>query len=261
MAIWAVTMVRDELDILPYTLTHLANEGIAGMIVADNGSTDGTREWLHDLDLTCDLVIEHDDEVGYYQSRKMTRLAHQAFDRGADWVIPFDADELWHLPINRPLPYAFEREGCNAMFAQLYNYFPTSSDGDHPNPFVRIQHRDVEPAPLPKVAVAKNPTVTIAQGNHNASGAEPFLISPSSITVAHFPWRSPEQFARKIANGYEAYKATDLDRDMGAHWRNYGELLESGGQGALRDVFYEWFFDPPGAIEHWPAPWNRHSSR
>lgn len=257
MRTWAVTMVRDELDILPHTLAHLANEGIDGIIVADNRSTDGTREWLHEAVLDCELIVVHDEEIGYYQSRKMTRLAHQAFGQGANWVIPFDADEFWHLPTHQPLTFSLAQHGADAVSAQLYNYFPTSNDGNEPNPFERIQHRDIHPAPLTKVAVASNPTVSIEQGNHGASGAEPFLVSPSTITVAHFPWRTPEQFVRKVANGYEAYQATDLGDDVGSHWRDYGDLLKREGDQALHALFNKWFRDPPGPIEHRPVPWLR----
>jgi hypothetical protein len=36
-----------------------------------------------------------DREPAYFQAAKMTRLARAAARAGADWVVPFDADELW----------------------------------------------------------------------------------------------------------------------------------------------------------------------
>jgi hypothetical protein len=260
MDLWAVTMVRDEIDILPYTLAHLVSEGVTGLIVADNGSTDGTREWLYDASFDCKLMIVHDDEVGYYQSRKMTALAQMAVAQGADWIIPFDADELWFSVKDRSLhaSLCLFADDIDALQVRLCNYFPTSDDDeDETNPFLRITHRDRALAPLSKVIVLARPDVTILQGNHNATGAEPFLVSPAPIQIAHFPWRSPEQFVRKVRNGAEAYRASDLPVDSGAHWRQYGEILDSQGPEAVIAIYHEWFCDPETPVVHDPAPWCR----
>jgi len=98
VSLWAVTMVRDELDIIEATLRHLESEGVEGIIVADNLSTDGTYEWLQDnaANFDCQLLVQQDPDPAYYQSRKMTALAHQAFELGAAWTLPFDADEIWY---------------------------------------------------------------------------------------------------------------------------------------------------------------------
>src|SRR5690242_16616279 len=93
---FAVAMVKDEADIVADTVEATLRE-VDAMIVADNGSTDGTREILADLPVT---VID-DPDPAYYQSVKMTELAAQAADAGADWVLPIDADERWYSPHGR----------------------------------------------------------------------------------------------------------------------------------------------------------------
>lgn len=257
-------MVRDEIDALPHTLAHLASEGVDGIIVADNRSVDGTRDWLAEADLGCELVVVDDPEVGYYQSRKMTGLVGQAVDRGARWVLPFDADEVWFNGTEARSvrdTLAAYTQPTGALQARLYNHFPTSGDRkDEPNPFLRIRHRDPNPAPLRKVIVNGDRRVVLAQGNHDASGPEPFPKYDTPIEVGHFPWRSPEQFLTKIRNGYEAYQATDLAPEVGAHWRQYGEMLHREGPGVIRDVFFEWFHDPAIDLETRPVPWCRHDS-
>jgi hypothetical protein len=249
-------MVRDEIDVLPYTLAHLDTQGLDGIIVADNLSEDGTWEFLCDLDLDTELVLLRDTEVGYYQSRKMTKLAYDAFAKGARWVIPFDADELW-LSRTGTLGEAIvrTRPATDYLYVSLYNYFPRiADDPDEPNPFRRIQFRDPERAPLPKVIVHNRPGLIIEQGNHGVH-ADTYLQCESApeLEIGHFPWRGYEQFERKIFNGYQAYKATDLPETVGAHWRNYGRLLEEGGADALRAWYEKWFQDPPiELLEHHP---------
>lgn len=44
--VWAVGMMRDEADVAADVIAHLIDEGVNGIIVADNNSTDGTREIL-----------------------------------------------------------------------------------------------------------------------------------------------------------------------------------------------------------------------
>lgn len=243
-SVWAVTMVKDEVDVIGYTLSHLANEGVAGIIVADNMSSDGTRDLLEGLTLPCELKILEDTEVAYYQSRKMTALASSAFEFcGADWVIPFDADELWCSP-GASLAAALGNIGpsVDAVAAQLYNHFPSVGQPMDPNPFKSVVMRDSKPAPLPKVAIRSTPQeFVIHQGNHGVSGR---TAVKSRLQVHHFPWRSYEQFESKVRNGYKAYVATDLPEEIGGHWRSYGRVLEEHGPDALRGIYETWFTDP-----------------
>lgn len=263
MRVWAVTMVRDELDIIPYTIAHLLTEDLDGIIVTDNMSVDGTWEWLNDTAAAePTLHVSRDPEIGYYQSRKMTALAHEAFAAGADWVIPFDADELWHNPNRRhTLGHTIRHTPTygRGLLVKLYNHYPTSSDDPaEPNPYLRIVNRDPTPAPLHKIIVSRDDNVVIAQGNHDATGTDPYRKIDTAIEIAHFPWRSAAQFVRKVANGHQAYQATDLPEDQGTHWRNYGELLEKRGEVAIEALFNDWFCDPPFPLQPARPPWAVH---
>ncbi len=251
--VWAVAMMRDEADVAEACVTHMAGQGVDGIVVADNLSSDGTGDMLRDLagDLVSPLVVVDDPEPGYFQSEKMTRLAGLAADRagGVVWIVPFDADELWVAPDRRtPVADVLRSERGRVVAAAIYNHYPTGADDPTVlDPFRRMAWRDTGPLPLHKVAARWAPSLVIGQGNHSASyeddpGPEPRV----GLEVHHFPYRTPEQIHRKVRNGAAAYAATDLPRHMGLHWRELGETLERHGEGALDAHMDRWFrFDNP----------------
>ena len=250
-------MVKDEEDIIADTLLNLDHQGVDGIIVSDNNSTDRTAEIVRALDTTCQLVVQSDSDPAYYQSQKMTTLAQQAFHLGADWVLPFDADEFWY-GTGTSLRMAISRtRGVDCLHATLYNYFPCESDDpDETRPARRIVNRDPKPAPLPKVVVRNRPDVIIGQGNHSATATGGFKTRSAPLAIAHYPWRSLEQYERKIRNGGAAYAQTTLPDVYGAHWRQHWQILAEQGPEALSEVFHEFYFDPDIDLEYMPMPWR-----
>ena len=83
--VFAITMFRDEADVARRVLQHLISERVDSIIVADNGSTDGTRTQLEGVKASTGIPIEivDDTEPGYWQAKKMTALAAKAAERGA----------------------------------------------------------------------------------------------------------------------------------------------------------------------------------
>lgn len=260
MTTFGVSMVRDEADVIAGTLAHLADE-VDHLLVADNGSTDGTREILAELEDTLPLTVLDDPEVGYYQSRKMSALAEQAAGLGAEWIVPFDADEIWFARDER-IGIVLAALPCSIAWASLTNHFGTAVDPVDPDPFRSIVWRQAAPAPLPKVAFRWEPGAVIHQGNHGVTlPSDPAGVQ--ILEVRHFPYRSAEQFVRKARNGAEAYRATDLPEDQGAHWRSYGDILDRFGEEGLADVYRQhfWFFSPTDSgLVHDPAPYCRWQS-
>jgi len=243
--IWGVTMCKDEEDIIYHSLIHMAEEGLSGIIVADNNSTDNTvKEILKAqsilVDSPCRIVLLFDTEIGYYQSRKMTELAKQAHELGADWIVPFDADELWYADDTianfiKALP-----EKINVVNADLYNHFGSGVDIKGLIPFQNMSWRQLEKGALPKVAFKWHKDAVIGQGNHSVS--MPKMKATNGLSIRHFPYRSWEHFKRKAINGYAAYKATDLPENMGGHWRSYGKLIELHGDDVVRKEVFEKYF-------------------
>ncbi len=242
----AVTMVRDEEDVIGYTLSHLLAEGVDHIIVSDNRSTDCTPRILQAFEATNQVTVLQDEEVGYYQSEKMTRLAHMAYGMGADWVLPFDADELWY---SEEGTVAEVLADCDAdvVKATEHKHWPTTSDPDQPNPFLAMPYKEPTPNRLAKVAFRASPTTMVHMGNHDVDSAGPTRIG-DLLQMRHFPYRSFPQFCRKVKNGREAYQATNLHGGYGTHWRTMGAMSPQ----ELHDQWMSWV-DKPGLVLD-PAP-------
>lgn len=258
MSVVGIAMVKDEADVIAGTLRHMADE-VDRLIVADNGSTDGTRDILADLARELPLKVENDPVPAYYQSEKMTAMADRAHAAGATWIVPFDADELWYAPDRIRLVLAGLPAEVTIAQATLYNHLRTAVDLDDPDPFRSMVWRQRHPGALPKVAVRWAPGAVIHQGNHGADHPNPVTVT--ALELRHFPARSAEQFTSKSLNGAAAYAtATNLPADMGAHWRSYGQLVEAHGEQVLADVFREhwWYLSPTDSgLVHDPAPYMR----
>lgn len=230
MTTFAVAVVKDEADVIRSTISRMIQQ-VDRVLVADNCSTDGTREILDRLDID---VID-DPERGHYQSRKVTALAMQALERGADWVVPFDADEVWLAKRTR-IADTLADLPADALIAEatVFNHVAVDAPGLSP-------WRPAQALPLRKVACRVRSDLVIEDGNHGAhfSDCPVPLRATGLLEVRHFPYRTAQQMIRKTRKGAAAFAAApDIPEDVGKHWRDHDKLTDE----QLRDVFLEHYF-------------------
>ena len=147
--VWGVSVVRDEKDVLEAAVKHLFDQGIAHVLIADNRSTDGTREHLLEWAAADARVhVALDEEPAYIQSQKMTWLAHCAWRAGADWIVPFDADEFRAPGIRQRLLRRVEN---------LHHVPAHASRGQHVEPLGDLLHRIEEVADQDRAREPRQP--------------------------------------------------------------------------------------------------------
>lgn len=216
-------MVKNETDIIGQTIDHLRRQGVDGVLVVDNGSTDGTRQLLAEKADGKFLFVGDDREPAYFQAPKMQFLARWAARQGADWIVPFDADEWWFGP-DKSLAETLRSSTTPMATAVIHNVFPEPGSSGAVTSGWRV---DLHPARLEKVAYRSHPMSALHHGNHGVS--RPGRVS-QSLRILHVPWRSEQQFRAKIANGAAALRLTGprVDGAGGDHWRDLDD--ESGDE-------------------------------
>jgi hypothetical protein len=251
VTVWGISVVRDEADIIEATVSRMLRE-VDHVLVADNRSVDGTDEILRSLDGVT-VLVDPDPAFNYHQAQRMTVLAALAAQRGARWVVPFDADEVWVAHDGRvgDVLDGLQDEVLLAR-APWLNHVNTDRDPPVTNPLARMVYRRREFDPMPKVACRTRPELSINKGNHNATyrGVPTPRCVEGLFRVHHFPIRSAEQFVRKVRQKAETLSDSSLPEFVGVDKRPWVRILEEEGEDALVARVYQghwWFADPDEA--------------
>lgn len=247
MTVVGICMVKDEEDIIGFTLPRMARQ-LDHVIIADNMSSDETpliiEHWANQLG---NISWTVDWDPAYVQAEKMTKLAELAREKfDASWIVPFDADEVWYSFGNDLKDHFIDVPEWSVEFATLFDHVVTvADDSTDEDPIKRISWKRRIPAPLPKVAFRPLPGFQIEMGNHGVRFPGVVgTLEDSGIVIHHYPYRSVEQMARKARNGAEAYRAAGdrVPSGAGQHWRDYGRFLDEKGISAIDEIFHTWFY-------------------
>lgn len=224
--VWGISMVRNEADIVRTTLEHLLDQGLDRLLVSDNLSTDGTRQILQSLARNDPrILVATDDLDAFHQDHKITLLARHASLAGADWLVPFDGDEMWFAESRSVAEHlrqlGLEQDVVGTVTASSHDCIPLSPvvDDRRSSSFLL----NATPAELKKVAVRAHPTVRISAGNHRAARAGAVR---AGLRIAHAAYRGPDQLARKVRDGVEALTLANQASGIGWHWRHLAKLSD-----------------------------------
>ena len=246
IVITGISIIKDEADIVGQTVRHMLHE-LDNLIIMDHGSEDGTSDILRDIESSFPdrVSVIYNDSPEFKQDIYMTGLAKIAGESGAEWVVPFDADEIWFSPEGRLrdlLEGVPDRVGV--VQATMYDHYVTDMDEPNGNPFESMVWRKKTPGVLPKVACRWRPSLYIHQGNHNANYEFLTHAEPYPIEIRHFPYRSAEQMVKKATNGSRGLRNAGTSEDVGGHWHGYADMVHNFGPEALHDWYRKYFYFP-----------------
>ena len=190
----AVLFVLNEAGIVGDCIRNLMDEGVERVYVAHGASTDGTGDVLKALGVT----VFDDDSPDAQQQYWIDRLSHIAFEDGADWVLPVDADEFW--------------TGINSL-ADVGPEFGhvTATLWHHNNSVLKV----VPAERLPKVAYRASLATEIGPGNHGVTNAG--LCAGPVLEIRHWQYQGREHFDRKVEERNRRLSAVSRARGDGAH--------------------------------------------
>ncbi|MGA2270322.1 MAG: glycosyltransferase family 2 protein [Bryobacteraceae bacterium] len=201
--------VRNEADILPWTIQHLVDQGVE-VYVIDNWSTDGSWEMLSWLPISGRERFPSSGPEDRYNCLSMLhRVDEVAAASKADWCIFHDADEIRRSPrpgetIVRGLQRV-EAEGYNAINHNLYLFRAIDDDyiGDPERHFSYYTRTHVD-CGLNHVKAWKNTGRLTGLGTRAAGGGHAFgfagmTVHPQKWVLKHYPIRGQRHGARKMA--------------------------------------------------------------
>lgn len=250
-------MVRDELDIIECNILHHLDQGIAHVLVTDNGSVDGTRDLLADLARAAPVTVLDEAPADWRQGVWVTAMARMASDRfGATWVVNTDADEFF-LATDGTVETALAAadSAIDVLRVSRNDFVAIERRGTGAPPLEMIYRKSESlnrfGSPLLAKAVHRGAgDVVVSQGCHAATSAG-FGVERESDTIVtfHYPVRSLEQFESKVRNAGSGYALNrSLPPGVGSHKRRWYDLLQRGllgpeyeehhyfGPGRLRDA-------------------------
>jgi glycosyltransferase involved in cell wall biosynthesis len=217
------------------------------MLIVDNGSSDGTDRVLQQLGIDGRIKWSRNDGP-YKQPEIFTELAREAHRRGADWVLPIDADEFWDVT-HWDLKEVLERSNAGALRVQIVNFIQRREQRNtSPGALVHMTRRAPQPmGPVeccqdlveshqiayvemmypPKWVTRACSTVKIAAGNHLVSGVEGPYEDSNMIVCLHAPLRARSILDAKANTGRRADEAGYPPGEMW-HLRRWDRLRDEG---------------------------------
>lgn len=249
----AILSAYNEADVIGQTVSDLLDQGLH-VYFLDHGSTDGTLAEVERLRGHGHLQVEQFQDPSPSEAGRVSwaavlrRKQELAQSLDSDWFVHHDADEFRESPwLHLGLRAAIEEVddfGYDAIDFELLNFWPTREEGWGVPGNVREALRYYERAqPWDKVQVrcwkkTPHPVDLVTSGGHEAVFPER-KVFPLRFLLRHYPFRSPEQAARKLTTE-RVSRFLQAERALGWH-RQYDGLSP---ETLVRDAASLRRFDP-----------------
>ncbi len=209
MRLIAISMIRNEADILPAFLEH-CSDLFDETLVVDHMSVDGSAEILASAQSQMNLRVWRFPYQAYLQHQVTSALVREAFARGADWVFPLDTDEFPPVSSRSALIDCLPTDALVARW-NWRSLWPCK-----PQTFSRFEANTeyeayLDPHRVSKVIISRRALdavgeVSVGQGNHVVQEI-PRTEYASAGLLYHIPLRQAERLALKTFLGNIANRA------------------------------------------------------
>lgn len=241
MDIFLISRIKNESDIIESFIRYHENI-VDGMVVIDNGSTDGTRQILEKLkDEGLPIFLLYDNEAEHVQNQKMTELLNYTVEKfNPDIIVPLDADEFListDIGIN-PRDIMEQLNENSVHYIKWKTYIPKELNDEKiflPSRYKYTRQEQVET--FYKVIFSKKLVnkhqLSIMMGNHDVKANNEYQelsrLVANRLKIAHFPLRSINQFFSKTIIGW-LNDLSRYDRKFGDsfHWGRMYSKIKSG---------------------------------
>jgi glycosyltransferase involved in cell wall biosynthesis len=245
MKIAGITMVRNEFDVIEFCIEHHLAQGLDYIFVCDNGSTDGTLEYLQNKSNNDSRVVLYEEPGDYHQQKIINHLSNLAYQNGCEWVVPFDADEIWFSKETLKESLSKIKE---ASVKVLLKDFIQSSDIINPkiDTYLSINWRlpdglekldlqnitngtrsMIESPSFYKYIVKTSPELNIFPGAHGFTGQDSEYYEGPEFIAYHMPIRSYKALQSKAEHGQRLIDA-GYPEWHGWHVQRYAKIDSSG---------------------------------
>lgn len=196
----AIATIFNDSDIAGQSIANLYDNGIDEVYIALSvQSTDDIREVLAPFPLT----IIDDTDTHHYQPKWQNYLAGLAAEDGADWIIPFDADEFWYAVSGEPISHILPGLAADVCTAVSYQ---------HLNADYRFHDTG-----LGKVAYRWHPGAFLLNGNHGIAYPNAH-VAHDILALREIQFRSLEHLNRKCVERVDRIDPS-LPYSEGTHQR------------------------------------------
>lgn len=229
MKIGLCLLCRNEADIIVQWMEYHMRQGYDIIHVADNGSSDGTWEYL--LSLRPRVSLSQIADMSFKQSDWVYAIDDSLRKNGCDWIVNLDADEF----IIGDVRAACEIADKNSI-EQLYPHGTfmrcTPEDPNIEDPIRRMTWHDTWSVKYSNdKAILHSAGLTgVCQGNHCGYWNHTAIESAAkNLYLYHYEQRSAAQLIKK----YGGHHSADKLSHMGEGWRALNQLWIDGGDQAL----------------------------
>ncbi len=209
----AVSMVKDEGDIIDLNLEHLIRHGIKSFIIYDDGSKDNTLEKIEAVDSRHKdvkiVLVNHSNSFKKKADilNALGILAQKLFE--IEWIFAFDADDfLFVAPGPR---ISLENKDLDYILLPWLHLQPNQFSADYVGKLATANSIDSAIPHKFKAIVKLSDRTSIKSGQHHVTnrGIRPAIGidgAKAGMASVHFPIRTKSQFYEKFAVSPEPRK-------------------------------------------------------